>query len=222
MVVLSACNSGNSGTLGNQLGSVAQALHRAGIAAVLASRYPLSISGSIRLCKSLYSALLVSQKTLERALLGVRQALAEDPEQLDWASLQLYARAEDGHETRPIHFQPVSGTSFNPGPPPSRPVTQVTAELKSIQAQAEPMNPGAPKGPSASGAASGPTSGHLLRRALFETLRTDADFDAFCLDNFRDTYRLFSSGMDRQQKITLLLSREDPEQVWTRLRAESR
>ena len=50
LVVLSACDSGNSGALGNQLGSMAQALHRAGIAAVVASRYPLSVSGSIRLC----------------------------------------------------------------------------------------------------------------------------------------------------------------------------
>lgn len=111
MVVLSACDSGNSGTMGNQLGSVAQALHRAGIAAVVASRYPLSVAGSIRLCETLYSGLLASTKSLESALLGVRQALAADPEQLDWASLQLYARLEDGDETRPISDRPLSALS---------------------------------------------------------------------------------------------------------------
>ena len=45
LVVLCACDSGNSGAFGNQLGSVAQTLHRAGIAAVVASRYPLSVAG---------------------------------------------------------------------------------------------------------------------------------------------------------------------------------
>lgn len=102
LVVLSACDSGNSGALGNQLGSLAQALHRAGIAAVVGSRYPLSVSGSIRLCQALYPALLSGQASLETALLAARLQLARDAAQLDWASLQLYARAADGAETHPI------------------------------------------------------------------------------------------------------------------------
>src|SRR5262249_16877994 len=58
LVVLSACDSSNPGALGNQLGSVAQTIHRAGIASVVASRYPLSSVGSVRLAESLYRELL--------------------------------------------------------------------------------------------------------------------------------------------------------------------
>jgi hypothetical protein len=100
LVVLAACDSGNVGVLGNQLGSVAQDLHRAGIAAVVASRFPLSVSGSRRLARTLYLALLQESATLEEAFLAARRHLAEDAGQLDWASLQLYARAADGSETR--------------------------------------------------------------------------------------------------------------------------
>ena len=100
LVVLAACDSGNVGALGNQLGSVAQDLHRAGIAAVVASRFPLSTSGSKRLARTLYLALLKESATLEDAFLAARRHLAEDARQLDWASLQLYARAADGSETR--------------------------------------------------------------------------------------------------------------------------
>lgn len=100
LVVLSACDGGNCGALGNHLGSVAQGLHRAGIAAVVASRFPLSTSGSKRLARALYLALCKDAATLEQAFLAARRHLAEDAQQLDWASLQLYARSADGSETR--------------------------------------------------------------------------------------------------------------------------
>lgn len=44
-----------------------------------------------------------------------------------------------------------------------------------------------------------------LRRLLSELLRSDPDFDAFCLDHFPDIHRRFSSGMERTQKENLLL-----------------
>jgi hypothetical protein len=93
--VLAACDGGNVGAIGNQLGSVAQALHRAGLAAVVASRFPLSASGSSRLARALYERLL-GGASLDEAFLAARQHLAEDARQLDWASIQLYARAGDG------------------------------------------------------------------------------------------------------------------------------
>jgi len=102
LVVLAACDSANAGDLGNRLGSVAQMLHRVGIAAVVASRYPLSIDGSIRLSEILYRDLLGDGATLEEAFVSARTALARDPTSLDWASVQLYARACDGDATRPI------------------------------------------------------------------------------------------------------------------------
>ncbi|MBL9041548.1 MAG: CHAT domain-containing protein [Myxococcales bacterium] len=117
LVVLAACDSGNSGALGNQLGSVAQALHRAGLAHVVASRYPLSVAGSIRLTQVLYRELLSDGGSLEQAVLSARHSLARDAVQIDWASLQLYGRASDPG------FQPPSYLR-GPHPKPLGPSTE--------------------------------------------------------------------------------------------------
>lgn len=116
LVVLSACDSGNSGTPGNQLGSVAQTLHRAGIAAVVGSRYPLSRDGSLRAAAALYGRLISDTASLDQALRAVRQALAQCTDGLDWASLQLYAHPIAMHpEFRPLTFRPYRGLlSFQP------------------------------------------------------------------------------------------------------------
>ena len=115
LVMLCACDSANSGALGNQLGSIAQTLHRAGIAAVVASRFPLSVSGSIRLTETFYRELLAGQHSVEDALVAARCRLAEDADEFDWASLQLYARAADGDDTRPIIIRPYRGLlAFQP------------------------------------------------------------------------------------------------------------
>ncbi|MCA9718933.1 MAG: CHAT domain-containing protein, partial [Myxococcales bacterium] len=109
LVVLSACDSGNTGAPGNHLGSVAQALHRAGLRAVIASRYPLSVSGSTILTRALYRGLLVELRSLERSLAVARRQLAREVRGLDWASVQLYARARDGDDTRPVVLRPFRG-----------------------------------------------------------------------------------------------------------------
>jgi hypothetical protein len=109
MVVLCACDSGNIGELGNQLGSVAQNLHTAGIQAVVASRLPLSVRGSQRLTEALYGALLGGPSSMEQAFLVARRALAGEAASLDWASLQLYARPDDGDDTRPLTIRPYRG-----------------------------------------------------------------------------------------------------------------
>ena len=115
LVVLAACDSGNAGTLGNQLGSVAQTLHRAGIANVLASRYPLSMSGSIHMAEKLYQELLRGPASLESALCSVRRRLAQDTQLFDWASLQFYAREADGSDSRPLVIRPYRGLlAFQP------------------------------------------------------------------------------------------------------------
>jgi hypothetical protein len=92
LVVLAACDSANAGAIGNPMGSVAQTLHRAGIAAVIASRFPLSTSGAHRLTRELYASLVGRTSSLEHAYRAARTCLAEDARQLDWASLQLYSR----------------------------------------------------------------------------------------------------------------------------------
>jgi len=106
LVVLAACDGGNTGAAGNQMGSVAQALHRAGIAAVVASRFPLSTSGANRLVRALYGELLGRASSLSHAFLAARTHVAEDARQLDWASLQLYARDDDDHDHGHGHGQP--------------------------------------------------------------------------------------------------------------------
>ena len=115
LVVLVACDGGNIGAPGNHLGSVAQTLHRAGIQAVLASRFPLSAAGSVHLARTLYAWLLVRRSPLEQAVAAARADLARDPECLDWAALQFYARLADGDATHPLFVRPYRGLlAFRP------------------------------------------------------------------------------------------------------------
>lgn len=109
LVVISACDSGNSGAVGSHLGSLAQTLHCAGIAQVIASRYPLTVNGSQRFTEAFYAELLGRPSSIEQAFLTARAKLALDPTQLDWASLQLYAHAVDSADSRPIHLRPYRG-----------------------------------------------------------------------------------------------------------------
>ncbi|XXX78723.1 CHAT domain-containing protein [Sorangium sp. So ce134] len=109
LVVLCACHSGDPGALDSRLGSVAQALHRAGIPAVVASRYPLAVDASVALTEALYRALLVRERSLMEALLGARDRLRERASRAGWAALQMYARAADGPDLRPIVRRPYRG-----------------------------------------------------------------------------------------------------------------
>ncbi len=113
--MLSTCYSGNAGAPGNPLGAVAQELHRIGIPAIIASRQPLSMLGSIALTETLYRRLLVDLVSLEGAFLAARARLMLDASSGDWASLQLYARGADGADHRPIVFRPYCGlAAFGP------------------------------------------------------------------------------------------------------------
>ena len=49
-----------------------------------------------------------------------------------------------------------------------------------------------------------------LRQQLEARLRTDVAVDAFCLDYFPTVYHRFSKGMERTEKLNLLLSLEEP------------
>ena len=135
LVVLAACDSGNSGELGNQLGSVAQALHRAGLAHVLASRYPLSVVGSIRLAQVLYRELCSATGSLEQAVLAARHSLARDAEQIDWVSLQLYSRASDPAFQPPSFLQRLPSTEVEAEGRPS----SSTDKLAVSQAEVPPQ-----------------------------------------------------------------------------------
>lgn len=65
-----------------------------------------------------------------------------------------------------------------------------------------------------------PVSGSV-RQLLDFRLRTDADLDAFCLDCFPAAYRRFGKGMERTEKVNLLLSLEEASAVATTLQAWS-
>lgn len=112
LVVVAACGSAH----GREFDSVAQALHRAGIQSVVASRFPLSVPGAIRAAQTLYEAVLAQQATLEDAFLLTRKQLARDAVRLDWAGLQLYARSADGHETRPFRAPRSEGMAVEGAP----------------------------------------------------------------------------------------------------------
>ncbi|MBN1205086.1 MAG: CHAT domain-containing protein [Myxococcaceae bacterium] len=116
MVVLCACRGGDAGLPGNHLGSPARELHRAGLAAVLASRLPLSKVGSVTFTRTLYGELLGRHTSLEQALAEARKALRLEGARMDGASLQLYARAGGGPDLRPFIFPPYCGLRpFEPG-----------------------------------------------------------------------------------------------------------
>lgn len=57
----------------------------------------------------------------------------------------------------------------------------------------------------------------VLRRMLGLVLRTDSDFNAFCLDFFPDIYERFTTGMDRVQKSNLLLTLAEPTDIFASL-----
>lgn len=131
VVVLAACDSGNSGAPGNHLGSVAQMIHRAGVRAMIASRFPLSAAGSTRLAAALFAS-LARGETLEGAFLDARDALLRDPSQLDWASVQLYSRPADGDATRPLALPgvaPPAPVSVMPVPVPVPAASKVWARV---------------------------------------------------------------------------------------------
>jgi hypothetical protein len=92
MVTLASCNSGNVGSTTAGAGaSVAHALHEAGIPLVVASQFPLSFPGSVRLVEVLYEGLL-SGFDPRIVLQDLRRRLhTQFPENHDWASITAYA-----------------------------------------------------------------------------------------------------------------------------------
>lgn len=73
----------------------------------------------------------------------------------------------------------------------------------------ELFRPAAPPAPLRPVTVEPPREGHptraALRKTIMKTLKSDADFDAFCLDHFPAVYERFSDGMQRVAKVTHLL-----------------
>lgn len=141
LVVLSTCGSGDGQDNPMLLGSLAQELHKKGIASVVASRYPLSVSGSAVMARALYDKLLREAWSLERALRHTREALlkvGEDGEAHpgDAYGIQLYAydterfRSDNDVEAeRPVLASYPFGTAARPVPASAPPAAELTLAL---------------------------------------------------------------------------------------------
>ncbi len=90
LVVICACYSGDSGALASFTPGFAQMLHLQNVPAVIASRWPLSMRGSVILTETLYTELLINRTDVASALAEVRKRLMRERWN-DFASLQLYA-----------------------------------------------------------------------------------------------------------------------------------
>ena len=87
VVTLASCNSGAVGGVTGLGASIAHALHEAGIPLVIASQFPLSFGGSVRMVQTLYDGLLWGEDP-RAVLVDLRRQLhTEFPDTADWASL---------------------------------------------------------------------------------------------------------------------------------------
>ncbi|MCA9661799.1 MAG: CHAT domain-containing protein, partial [Myxococcales bacterium] len=117
LVVFAACESADPGAAPglSSLGSLTQVIHRAGVAAVIGARVPLAVDASITFTRALYRGLAVELRSLEEAVLEARRELAQTPGEIAWATLQLYSRAADGEDSRPLIVRPYRGLlAFEP------------------------------------------------------------------------------------------------------------
>ncbi len=93
VVTIAACDGGNEGTNLLPGGSLAHVLHQSGVPYVLASQFPLSMDGSVRLVDEFYPRLLHGEDP-RTALYYTRKAV-DQADIHDWASLVAYARFPD-------------------------------------------------------------------------------------------------------------------------------
>jgi len=91
IVTLIACDSSNEGSISLPAGSLAQQLHQSGVPCVLASQFPLSVEGSVKLVSTLYQKLLINCDDPRIALYQTRNDLFNSNIH-DWASLVAYIR----------------------------------------------------------------------------------------------------------------------------------
>lgn len=105
LVVLAVCRGADEGALGNPLGSLGLALHRAGIARVVGARAPLTVAGSVTLARRLYAELLGEPCDLEVALARIAGDLTE----ADRYALTLFAAPGTPADARPVALRPYRG-----------------------------------------------------------------------------------------------------------------
>ncbi len=90
VVTLASCNSGAVGGVMGIGASIAHALHQAGIPVVIASQFPLSFGGSVRMVETLYDGLLWGDDPRTLLVALRRQLHTQFPDTGDWASITAY------------------------------------------------------------------------------------------------------------------------------------
>ncbi len=104
LVTLATCDSGNPGSVLIPGGGIAYDLHAAGIPWVLASQFPLTKVGSVRMTEALYHRILRGDDP-RQALFEVRRLLYMNAERdHDWASLVAYATIPTGFDDQVATF----------------------------------------------------------------------------------------------------------------------
>lgn len=83
-------------------------------------------------------------------------------------------------------------------------VRDVAKLLQAESAESSGLQPAAPKPPSAS---------RILRDLINNMIKSDSDLEQFCLDYFDKVQKRFTNGMDRVQKVNLLLTYGTPEAI---------
>ncbi len=91
VVTMASCNSGAVGSVAGVGASIAHALHQAGIPLVIASQFPLSFGGSVRMVEALYGGLLWGEDPRGLLVELRRQLHTQFPDTHDWASLTAYS-----------------------------------------------------------------------------------------------------------------------------------
>lgn len=90
LVSLASCNSGNGGSVAGAGGSLAHALHEAGVEMVVAGQFPFSFPGSVRLVEILFEGLLWGADPRHVVYDLRRRLFGQFPSKHDWASLVTY------------------------------------------------------------------------------------------------------------------------------------
>jgi WD40 repeat protein len=115
MVVISACADDPLPESAWSLLTVGAALHRAGFGAVLASRMPLSRSGSVRATTRMWQALLVEKADMDGCFDAAHQGLSA-PEDIRDADAICLLASTSGAGLRPLLFRPWPGLApLGPG-----------------------------------------------------------------------------------------------------------
>ena len=104
IVTLATCDAGNQGSLLVPGGSIAHDLHMAGIPWVIASQFPLTVRGSVRLVEALYPLLLRGDDPREVLYEARRRLFMRSEHDHDWAALVAYATVPDDFDNQIYNF----------------------------------------------------------------------------------------------------------------------